>query len=83
MMNVNLTPDMQAQVDRWVADTGRSTEELVQDAVAAYFEVLSQVRTSLDSRYDEVMSGAVQPVDGEEVRARMKARTQERRTKTA
>ncbi len=45
--------------------TGRATDELVQDAMAGYFEEVAHVREMLDRRYDEVKSGKVKPIDGE------------------
>ena len=37
-------PELQAKVEQWLADTGRPVEELVEDAMAGYFEELAQVR---------------------------------------
>lgn len=66
-MDVHLTnPDLQAKLDRWVAETGRRPDELVEDAMAGYFEELTRTRTTLDSRYDDLKSGRVKPIDGEE-----------------
>jgi hypothetical protein len=65
--DVHLTdPDLQAKLDNWVAETGRGPEELVEDAMAGYFEELAHTREMLDSRYDDLKSGRVKPVDGEE-----------------
>ena len=47
-------------------ETGRAKDELVQDAIAGYFQELAQVREMLDSRYDEIKIGRVEPLDGEE-----------------
>ena len=58
-------PTLQAKIDRWVAETGRSTDELVEDAIAGYFEELAQTREMLNSRYDELKGGKVKPIDGE------------------
>jgi hypothetical protein len=38
-------PEIQAKVDQWVSDTGRPAEELLEDAMAGYFEELAQVAT--------------------------------------
>jgi len=45
-LHVN-NPDLQAQIDRWVAETGRHPDELAADAVAGYFEELAQTREML------------------------------------
>lgn len=75
-MDVHLTnPDLQSKIDRWVAETGRDPEELVEDAMARYFEELAQIRETLDSRYDDLKSGRVKPIDGEEAFARLMAKT--------
>jgi hypothetical protein len=66
-MDVHLTnPDLQAKVDRWVAETGRGPEELVEDAMAGYFDELARTRAMLNSRYDDLKSGRVKPILGEE-----------------
>ncbi|HUA82248.1 MAG TPA: hypothetical protein VMB85_00195 [Bryobacteraceae bacterium] len=66
-MDVHLTnPDLQAKLDRWVAETGRGADELVEDAMVGYFEELARTRAMLDSRYDDLKSGRVKPIDGEE-----------------
>jgi hypothetical protein len=65
-MEVHLNnPDLQAKIDRWVTETGRGPDELVEDAVAGYFEELVQARGMLNSRYDDLKSGKVKPIDGE------------------
>jgi hypothetical protein len=44
---------------------GRAKDELVQDAMAGYFDELARVREMLDRRYDDIDSGRVKPVGGE------------------
>jgi hypothetical protein len=65
-MEVQFTPDLQAKLDKLAIDTGRAPGELVEDVMAGYFDELTQAREMLDSRYDEMKSGRVKPVDGEE-----------------
>jgi hypothetical protein len=72
-------PELQVKVDQWVMDTGRPAQELLEDAVAGYFSELSQLRTTLDSRYDDIKSGCVQLIDGEEAFARLRAKSEARR----
>lgn len=64
-MEVNLTPELEAKLDKLAAETGRAKSELVQDVVAGYLEELIHVREMLDSRYDDIKSGKVKPLDGE------------------
>jgi len=65
-MEKHLTPELAAKLDKLAAETGRAKDELVQDAMAGYFEELAQVRNMLDSRLDDIESGRVKPIDGEE-----------------
>jgi hypothetical protein len=48
-----------------VGCSNRTADELVEDAMASYFDELAQVRGMLDNRYDDLKSGKVQPIDGE------------------
>jgi hypothetical protein len=58
-MEVHFTPDIQAQLDRFAAETCHSREELVQDAMAGYLDELAQVRDVADSRYDDIKKASV------------------------
>ena len=60
-------PELQAKLDRWVTETGRGPEELVEDAMAGYFDELAQAREMLNSRYDDLKSGRVKPMSRDEV----------------
>ena len=59
-------PELQAKLDRWVTETGRAPDELVEDAMAGYFDELARTREMLNRRYDDLKSGKVKPIDGEE-----------------
>ena len=72
-------PELQAKVKQWMSETGRPAEELLEDAMAGYFEELSKVRQKLDSRYDDIKSGKVKLVPGDEAFARLKAKSEARR----
>jgi hypothetical protein len=61
-MEVHFTPDVEKKLNDLAAQSGRGTDELLQDALAAYFDELVQTRDMLDSRYDELKSGRVKPV---------------------
>jgi hypothetical protein len=65
-------PDIQAKIDRWVAETGRVPDELIEDAIAGYLEELTQTREMLSSRYDDLNTGWVKPIPGDEVIARLR-----------
>ena len=78
-MEVHFTPDVQAKLDRLVTETGRSADEFVQDAMAGYVDELADVRATLDSRDDDLKSGTVKPIGGDEVIARLRAKSAARR----
>ncbi|MGA8764186.1 MAG: hypothetical protein WB562_15065 [Candidatus Sulfotelmatobacter sp.] len=80
-MDVHLNnPDIQAKIDLWVAETGRPPDELVEDAMAGYFEELTQTRETLNSRYDDLKSGGVKPVSGDDVVAHFREKSAARRS---
>lgn len=79
-MEVHFTGDLQAKLEKLAMETGRSQDELVRDAVVGYVEELIQVREMLDRRYDEVKSGKVKAIDGEEVFAQLRQKSESRRT---
>jgi len=64
-MEVHLRPETESRIKELAAKTGRTPDELVEDAMAAYLRELAQVGENLDSRYDEVKNGRVTPLDGE------------------
>jgi hypothetical protein len=63
------TPDLEARLDRLAAETGRAAGELVEDAVLGYLAELAQAREMLNSRYDDLKSGRVKPIPGDDVAA--------------
>jgi hypothetical protein len=70
-------PDLQAKRNRWVTETGRAPDELIEDAIAGYFDELARTREMLNSRYDDLKSGRVKPVDGEEFFENLRRREDE------
>jgi hypothetical protein len=80
-MDVHLTnPDLQAELVRWVTETGRGPEELVEDAMAGYFDELARTREMLNSRYDDLKSGRVKPISRDELVAHFREKSAVRRT---
>lgn len=65
-MEVHFSPDLQAKLDKLATETGRPTGELVENVVAGYFDELVQTRKLLNSRYDDLKSGNVKLIDGEQ-----------------
>ena len=78
-MEVHLTPDLEAKLNQLSAETGRAKEELVQDAMSGYLAELSQVRSTLDARYDDIKSGRVKPIDGENAFTRLRQKKTDHR----
>ncbi len=77
-MDVHLNnPDLQEKLDRWVSETGRGPDELVEDAMVGYFDELDRARQTLDSRYDDLKNGRVKPIDGEEFFENLRRREDE------
>lgn len=64
-MELHLAPELQAQIDRLITESGITPEQLVEDALAGYLPELAGSREMLDSRYDDLKSGRVKPLDGE------------------
>ncbi len=60
-------------------ETGLPSDELVEDTVVGLFDELAYTRQTLDRRYDDLESGRVKPVPGDEVFARLRARSAARR----
>ncbi|MGA2134098.1 MAG: hypothetical protein ABSH50_17530 [Bryobacteraceae bacterium] len=77
-MEVNFRPDVQAKLDRLATDSGRSANELLQEAFVGYFDEVAELRQTLDSRYDDLKSGRVEPISGDEMKSRLRARSEAR-----
>lgn len=78
-MVVHLKPDTELRLQELAATTGRAPDELVEDAMAGYLAELGQLRSTLDDRYDQIKSGQVKPLDGEEAFNDLRKKSQDRR----
>jgi len=78
-MEVRFRPDVQAKIEQMARESGRPSDELVEDAVIGYFDELARAREVLDSRYDDLESGRVKPIDGEEAYQRLMEKTEAQR----
>ena len=47
--------------------------------MAGYLQELAQIREVLDGRYDDIKSGRVTPVDGEEAFVNLRRKSKQRR----
>ena len=68
-MEVHFTPELERRLNDLASLTGRGAGELVQDAVAGLVDELGEAVQMLDSRYDDIKSGTVKLIPGEEVEA--------------
>ncbi len=69
-MEFQFTPEVEQKLNEIAAQSGRgSAATLVKDVVEGYFDELAQTRETLNSRYDNLRSGGVKPIPGDEVEA--------------
>ena len=64
-MELHLHPEIESRIQELAAKTGRSPDDVVEDAMAGYLQELTRTRETLDRRYDDLKGGRVQPMDGE------------------
>ncbi len=81
-MEVQFEPDVQAKLDQLARESGRAAAEFVKDAVAGYVDELAGTREMLDSRYDDIKSGKVKLIPGDEVFARLREKSEALRAKS-
>lgn len=65
MMEVHFTPELERTLKDMAARRGVPAGDLVQELVLSSLGDLSDVKAMLDSRYDDIKSGRVKPIDGE------------------
>ena len=82
-MEVHFTPETEKKLKDLSTQSGRGTDDLVEDAMAGYFDEVLQAREMLNTRYDDLKNGRVKPIDGEEAFARLKANTEAQRNRPA
>jgi predicted transcriptional regulator len=78
-MEVRLQPDTESRLRELASQSGRPADELVEDALADYLANVAEARTTLNSRYDDIKSGRVQPIDGEEAFTKLRQKSVDRR----
>jgi predicted transcriptional regulator len=81
-MEVNFSPEIQSRLQELAQQTGRAPDELIEDAMAGYLKEISEARTMLDSRYDDLKSGRVTAVDGESAFAALQHESKQRRARS-
>jgi predicted transcriptional regulator len=74
-MEVHLTAETEKKLKDLAAQSGRATDDIVEDAMAGYFDEVLQIRETLDSRYDDIKSGRVKLIPGDQVEAYFRQKT--------
>jgi predicted transcriptional regulator len=77
-MEVQVSAETAKKLNDLAASMGRAPNEIVEDALAGYLEEVAAVRKTLDSRYDDLKSGRVKPIDGEEAFRRLREKSKRR-----
>jgi predicted transcriptional regulator len=78
-MVVRLKPETESKIQELVASSGRQPDELVEDAMAGYLAELAEVQQMLDTRFDDLQSGRVAPIDGQEAFDQLRRKSENRR----
>jgi predicted transcriptional regulator len=81
-MEVNLSSEVEKKLNDLAAQSGRPAAEIAEDAIAGYVDELIDTRAMLDRRYDEVKSGKVKMIPGDEAFARLMAKTEAERKRS-
>ena len=74
-MEVQFTPDVEKKLNDLATQSGRGANEVLQDALAGYFEEVAQTRDMLNSRYDDLKSGRVKPISRDELCAHFREKS--------
>jgi predicted DNA-binding protein len=78
-MAIHITPEHEARINELARQTGRENADVLGEVIDSYFEELARINATLDRRYDEITSGQVKPISGEEVFERLRRKSDERR----
>jgi predicted transcriptional regulator len=79
-MDVRVTPETAKKLKDLATTSGRAPEEIVENALAGYLEEMALARQTLDSRYDNLKSGRVKAIDGEEAFRKLREKSERRRS---
>ena len=79
-MELQVSPETAKKLNDLAASSGRAPEEIVEDALAGYLQEVASVRQTLEGRYDDLKSGRVAPIDGEEAFRRLREKSERRRS---
>jgi len=79
-MEVHFTPRRKRKLKDLSTQSGRRTDDLVEDAMAGYLDEVLQAREMLNSRYDDLKSGRVKPISRDQVIAHFREKSAARRS---
>jgi len=79
-MEVPVSPETAKKLHDLATRSGRAPEDIIEDALVGYLEEVASVRKTLDGRYDDLKSGQVKPIDGEEAFRKLREKSQRRRS---
>jgi predicted DNA-binding protein len=78
-MEVDLSPELEKRLNDLATQTGRPAAELVRDAVSDLVDELAGTRTLLDRRYDDIKSGKVKLIPGDQIEAYFREKSENAR----
>jgi len=79
-MEVHVTPERAKKLKGLAATNGRAPEDIVEDALVGYLKEVASAGKTLDSRYADLKSGRVKPIDGEEAFRTLREKSERRRS---
>jgi hypothetical protein len=71
-MEVHFPRDVRAKLEQMARESGRRSDELLEDAVISLYDDAAFTRYIPDRRCDVLESGRIKPVPGDEVFARLR-----------
>ena len=80
-MEVHVTAETAKKLNELAVSSGRAAADIVEDALAGYLQEVAAVRQMLDTRYDDLASGRVTPMDGDEAFKRLREKSEARRSR--
>lgn len=81
-MEVQFSSEAEKKLNELAEQSGRGTSEVLEDALAGYYEEIGELRRTLDKRYDDMRSGRVKGIPGEEVEAYFREKSAARRSRS-
>lgn len=79
-MEVQVTAETAKKLKDLAETSGRAPKDIVEDALAGYLEEAISARQTLDSRYDDLKSDRIKPIDGEDAFRRLLEKSERRRS---